>query len=69
MVYSTCKEAYKCICTFSGWHHRMNNKAGGALSFYRLVPLLRREAELVTIAVEGRIGLKIDCSRNVFVDV
>ena len=40
-------------CLFSGWHHRVNGKAGGnPLGFYRLVPLLLREAELVTIAVE-----------------
>ena len=40
---------------FSGWHHRVNGKAGGnSLGFYRLVPLLLREADLVTIAVETR---------------
>ncbi|KAJ8313849.1 hypothetical protein KUTeg_008410 [Tegillarca granosa] len=35
-----------------GWHHRLNAKATEAgLGFYRLVPLLRREAELVTIKI------------------
>lgn len=30
----------------SGWHHRLNNMAGHqSLTFYRLVPVLRREAE------------------------
>jgi len=45
--------AQQLICRFSGWHHRVNGKAGGnSLDFYRLVPLLLREADLVTIAVE-----------------
>jgi len=45
-----------CVITsfVSGWHHRLNRKAGMAgLGFYRLVPLLRREAELVELAVRG----------------
>ncbi|XP_069102162.1 uncharacterized protein [Argopecten irradians] len=33
-----------------GWHHRLNGKAGRAnLPFYMLVPLLLKEATLVTI--------------------
>ncbi|WAR28146.1 hypothetical protein MAR_013850, partial [Mya arenaria] len=37
-----------------GWHHRINSKAECAgLGFYRLVPLLRREAESVKLAVDG----------------
>ena len=35
-------------------HHRINSKAAGTgLGFYRIVPLLRREAELVRLAVES----------------
>ncbi|XP_069109624.1 uncharacterized protein [Argopecten irradians] len=35
---------------YSGWHHRLNGKAGRAnLPFYMLVPLLLKEATLVTI--------------------
>jgi hypothetical protein len=31
-----------------GWNHPINTKAGGcSMSFYRLVPLLRRDAETV----------------------
>ena len=39
---------------FSGWHHRLNNKAGmSGLGFYRLVPLLQREATLMQAALGG----------------
>lgn len=42
------------LCIFSGWHHRLNSKAGmSGLGFYRLVPLLRREATLIEIALRG----------------
>ena len=35
-----------------GWHHRLNNGAGyRGLSFYQLVPVLRREAELARLQV------------------
>ena len=35
-----------------GWHHRLNNRAGHrGLSFYKLVPVLRREAELARLQV------------------
>ncbi|XP_062594510.1 uncharacterized protein LOC134255924 [Saccostrea cucullata] len=35
-----------------GWHHRMNSKARGlSLSFYQLVPLLSREADVVRTRV------------------
>ncbi|XP_060561257.1 uncharacterized protein LOC132721027 isoform X1 [Ruditapes philippinarum] len=40
-----------------GWHHRIDRKAGGcSMSFYRLVPLLRREADTVgqTLQLDGR---------------
>ncbi len=41
------------VLSFLGWHHRLNSKAGtSCLGLYRLVPLLRREAELVRLAVE-----------------
>jgi hypothetical protein len=35
------------------WHHRLNGKAGqgGNISFYRLVPLLRKEAEICRMSV------------------
>ncbi len=36
------------MITVTGWHYRMNHRAGQAgLGIYRLWPLLRREAELV----------------------
>lgn len=34
-----------------GWHHRLNSRAGyQGLTFYRLVPVLRKEAELAIMA-------------------
>ena len=39
---------------FPGWHHRLNSKAGmGGLGFYMLVPLLRREATLMELALRS----------------
>ena len=43
---------YKTFILFSGWHYRLNVKAGMAgLGVYRLLPLLRREAQLVDLNV------------------
>ena len=42
------------ISFFSGWHHRLNSKAGmSGLGFYRIVPLLRREAVLMDLALRA----------------
>ena len=36
-----------------GWHRRFNSRAGrGQLQFYVLVPLLHREASLVTLQLQ-----------------
>lgn len=36
------------MLSFTGWHNRINSKARGlSLSFYLLVPLLQREADIV----------------------
>ena len=62
MQYTAVKMVYSSnfsllICTFiffSGWHHRLNSKAGmSGLGFYRLVPLLKREAALMELALRG----------------
>ena len=46
------KRETKTVVLFSGWHHRLNVKAGMAgLGVYRLLPLLRREAQLVDLNV------------------
>ncbi len=38
---------------FTGWHRRLNGLAGRAnIQFYILVPLLRREAEMVTLQTQ-----------------
>jgi hypothetical protein len=37
----------------SGYHNRLNAKAGVGLGFYRLVPHLRQEAEIAKLLVEG----------------
>ena len=37
------------LTSFEGWHHRLNRSAGyQPLTFYRLVPVLRAEAENVS---------------------
>ena len=47
-------ECNEMFLNFPGWHHRLNSKAGmGGLSFYRLVPLLRREATLMELALRS----------------
>ena len=52
------------ISFLSGWHHRLNVKAGMAgLGIYRLIPLLRREAELVEMNVIAA-DLERDLSRT-----
>ena len=46
------KRETKTVVLFSGWHHRLNVKAGMAgLGVHRLLPLLRREAQLVDLNV------------------
>lgn len=48
----TIQFSYICVLFISGWHHRLNNRAGHkGLTFYKLVPLLRKEAQQVTVAV------------------
>ena len=48
----TIQFSYICVLFVSGWHHRLNNRAGHkGLTFYKLVPLLRKEAQQVTVAV------------------
>ena len=47
-------ECNEMFLNFPGWHQRLNSKAGmGGLSFYRLVPLLRREATLMELALRN----------------
>ena len=41
-----------CIFLHTGWHHRLKNRAGHrGLTFYKMVPVLRKEAELVKMHV------------------
>ena len=48
----TIQFSYICVLFISGWHHRLNNReAHKGLTFYKLVPLLRKEAQQVTVAV------------------
>ena len=37
----------------AGWHHRVNQQNGAGLGFYRITPLLRREAQLVKLQVDS----------------
>ena len=44
--------AEKNILFLAGWYHRLNNRVGNrGLTFYKLVPLLRKEAEYVRVEV------------------
>ena len=60
------QDSFDITTTFplSGWHHRLNLKAGMiGLGLYRLVLLLRREAELVAINMTAE-DLERDVSRG-----
>ena len=68
LVYSIITNANQCfvICyIFSGWHHRLNSRAVHmGLGFYQLVPLLRREADLLRFAVQcNDLGRERRCFR------
>ncbi|XP_052796013.1 uncharacterized protein LOC128228633 [Mya arenaria] len=53
-VWSVFRQTIRTNNDVEGWHNRLNQKAGGSgLGFYRLVPVLRREAELVQMSVES----------------
>ncbi|KAK3108953.1 hypothetical protein FSP39_019661 [Pinctada imbricata] len=36
-----------------GWHTRLNQKSSSGRGTYRLIPLLRREAELIAVSVQS----------------
>ncbi|KAH3890417.1 uncharacterized protein LOC127867235 [Dreissena polymorpha] len=47
-----------------GYHNRLNGKAGSGVGFYRLVPHLRQESEMVRLLVGGSNLHRITTTRS-----